>query len=289
MNRYMVLQRVLDTGSFTKAAEVLGYTQSSVSQMIASLEDELSIKLLKRSRKGIKLTLEGEAIYPHIERTIMQYKGIKEKVNEIKGLDVGIIRIASYASISCYWMPQLIKGFKQLYPNIKFDLYQGDFDSTHEWINSGAVDFAFISPRAAEGLELITIKEGNYLALLPIDHRLASQSVVNLEDLAREPFIMLEEGIYSESMKAFKKMGLEPNTNYRIHDDYTIMAMVEAGFGVSLLAELMLHRTNYNLALRPTKPTIIRKIAIGYKDKESLSIASQKFIEYLISNVDKLP
>lgn len=288
-NRYMVLQKVLDTGSFTKAAEVLGYTQSSVSQMIASLEEELSIKLLKRSRAGVKLTLEGEAIYPFIQRTISQYQSIKEKVNEIKGLDVGTIRIAVYASISCHWMPKLLKGFQQSYPNIQFVLYQGDYGSTQERIKDGTVDFAFVSPNATSDLETILLKEGNLLAILPRNHRLASQNTVDLEDLLREPFILLDDGLYNEQVEVFDSLKLSPNIKYRIQDDYTIMSMVESGLGVSILAELMLYRTNYNIVLKPTNPPISRTIAIGYKDKESLPIASKKFIEYIIENIDKLP
>ena len=67
MNRYIALQKIIELGSFTKAAESLGYTQSSISQMIASLESELSMKLLTRSRYGVKLTIEGADLYPFIE------------------------------------------------------------------------------------------------------------------------------------------------------------------------------------------------------------------------------
>ncbi|MCD8073864.1 MAG: LysR family transcriptional regulator [Lachnospiraceae bacterium] len=76
-------------GSFTKAAEALGYTQSSVSQMIASLEEELAIRLLTRSRTGVRLTLVGAELYPFIERSIYQYNAMLEKANEIKGLETG--------------------------------------------------------------------------------------------------------------------------------------------------------------------------------------------------------
>ena len=93
MNRYIALQKIIELGSFTKAADALGYTQSSISQMIAFLENELSMKLLTRSRHGIKLTIEGEELYPFIERTIYQYQSMREKANEIKGLELSLIHI----------------------------------------------------------------------------------------------------------------------------------------------------------------------------------------------------
>jgi len=289
MNRYIALQKVVERGSFTKAAEALGYTQSAMSQMISSLEDELSIKLLYRSRVGAKLTLEGADLYPFIQRTILQYQAMQQKANEIKGLETGIIRIGTLASISCHWMPQLIKEFQALYPNVQFTLHQGDYSSIQEWIKIGAVDFGFITPPAVTDLQTITIREGSMLAILPANHKLASRSTVSLHEIANEPFILLEEGHFSEPMEAFHACGLEPNVKFCIHDDYAIMTMVEAGLGISILAELVLRRTNYNIAMLPINPPIKRTLAIGYKDKNSLPIASKYFIEYLISNIEKLP
>lgn len=82
---------------------------------------------------------------------------------------------------------------------------------------------------------------------------------------------------------------MQANIKYTIHDDYSIMTMIEAGLGISILAELILHRTNYHLELRPTDPPITRTIAIGYKDRAVLSIAAQRFIELLRLRVYDLP
>ncbi|WP_141432617.1 LysR family transcriptional regulator [Bacillus sp. 03113] len=289
MNRYIALQKIVELGSFTKAAEALGYTQSAISQMISSLEDELSIKLLYRSRVGVKLTLEGKGLYPLIQRTILQYQAMQEKAKEIKGLETGVIRIGTISSITCHWMPQLIKEFQAFYPNVQFILHQGDYSSIQEWIKVGAVDFGFITPDAVTGLQTITLKGGRWLVVLPENHKLASRSYVNLQEIVNEPYLLLEQGNFSEPMNAFHACNLEPNIKYRIHDDYAIMTMVEAGLGISILAELVLRRTNYNIVALPIDPPITRTIAIGYKDKNSLPIASKYFIEYLTSNIDKLP
>lgn len=289
MNRYIAFQKIIELGSFTKAAEALGYTQSSISQMIASLEKELSIKLLNRSRTGVKLTMEGEELYPFIERSILQYRAMQEKANEIKGLETGIIRVGTISSITCHWMPQLIKGFQELYPKVQFLFHQGDYSSIQEWIKTGAVDFGFVTPPAVTELETITIKDGEMLAVLPQNHPLAEHTSVKLEEIASEPYILLEEGHYSEPIEAFHAAGLEPNIKYTIHDDYAIMTMVEAGLGISILAELVLQRTNYKIVCLPVEPPVFRTLAIGYKDKNSLPIASKYFIEYLKKNIDKLP
>lgn len=289
MNRYLALQKILELGSFTKAADALGFTQSSVSQMIASLESELSMKLLTRSRHGIRLTSEGVELYPFIERTIFQYQAMQEKAREIKGLETGIIRVGTLTSITCHWMPQLIRGFQEQYPHVQFLFHQGDYTSIPEWIRTGAVDFGFVSPSAVSDLKMETIRDGEMLAILPINHPLASQNTIRLEELVTEPFILLEEGQYSEPLEAFHDAGLEPDIKYTIHDDFAIMTMVEAGLGVSVLAKLMLRRTNYQIARLPVNPPIYRTLAIAYKDKDSLPIASKYFIEYLKKNIINLP
>lgn len=289
MNRYIALQKIIELGSFTKAANTLGYTQSSISQMIASLENELSIKLLTRSRYGVKLTMEGKELYPFIEHTIYQYQAMQERAREIQGLKTGIIRVGTISSITCHWMPQLIKGFKEQYPNVQFLFHQGDYTLIPEWIRTGAIDFGFITPYASTGLQTTIIKDGEMLAVLPKNHPLARQEHICLSQIAAEPFVLLEEGQYSEPLAAFEASGISPNIKYTIHDDYAIMTMVEAGLGVSILAELMLRRTNFDNVCLPIDPPIFRTLAVAYKNKDSLPIASKYFIDYLLEHKEELP
>ncbi|MDO4174703.1 MAG: LysR family transcriptional regulator [Eubacteriales bacterium] len=289
MKRYLALQKIVELGSFSAAAQALGYTQSAVSQMVASLEDEWSMKLLRRSRTGAQLTIEGAELYPYIERMIFQYCAMQEKAKDIQGLETGIIRMGTLASISAHWMPSLLKEFQQQYPQVAFVIHQGDYTSIQEWIKTGAIDFGFVSPKAVSGIQTLPLKKGPMLAVLPEGHPLAEKEIIPLQDLTEEPFILLEEGHYYEPLEAFRAIGAEPDVRYTIHDDYAIMTMVEAGLGVSILAELVLHRTNYRLALRQTDPPIFRTVAIGYKDKESLPMASKRFIAYLQSRIDALP
>lgn len=289
MNRYLAFQKIIELGSFSRAAEAMGYSQSAMSQMISSLEEETSLKLINRFRTGAKLTLEGEELYPHIEKLIYQYYSVQEKISDIKGLKTGTIRMGTLASISAHWLPDLLKEFQEQYPGVKFVIHQGDYTSIYEWIKTGAVDFGFVNPKAVTGIETIVLKEGAMLAVLPENHPLAENEVIPLHLLAEEPFILLEEGHYYEPLEAFKAIGVSPNIKYTIHDDYAIMTMVEAGLGVSILAELVLHRTNYKIKLSATEPEISRTIAIGYKDRSCMPIACKRFIELLRSHLDELP
>lgn len=289
MNRYLVLKTIVDLGGFTKAADKLGLTQSAVSQCVSSLEDELSVKLLNRSRSGATLTLEGRELFPHIEKVCHDLRAVRERAAELRGLEVGTVRIGSMGSVSAHWLPPLIAEFQKLHPKIEFTLLQGDYVSIAEWIKSGAVDFGFVNARAVSGIKTFPVKEGRMLAVLPERHPLAALDTVPLNLLAQEPFILLEEGSYSEPMKEFEALGIKPDVRYTIHDDYAIMNMVEAGLGVSVMAELMLRRIDYRLALRPTDPGIVRPISVGYKDSLSLTVAARRFLELLRRRIPDLP
>ena len=158
-----------------------------------------------------------------------------------------------------------------------------------ELSGSGQIDFGFINPNADTNLNTKTIKDGEMLAVLPKSHPLAKKESISFADLSNEPYILLEEGHYSEPMAAFETAEIIPNIQYTIHDDYAIMMMVEEGLGVSILAELILRRTNYDIVCLPLNPPITRTLAVGYKDWDSLPIASKYFIEYLMEHKNELP
>lgn len=289
MNRYIALQKVVELGSFTKAADVLGYTQPAMSQMITSLEKELSIKLLYRSRYGVHLTIEGERLFPSIQKTISQYQSMQEIAKEIRGLDTGVIRIGTISSISCHWLPSLIKQFQEQYPNVEFVLHQGDYTSIPEWVRTGEIDFGFVNPDAVPLMKTKFVKEGEHRAVLPLNHPLAKKSYVTLEELAKEPFLLLEEGNLSEPLDAFRENGLEPYIRLRVHDDYSILSMIETGLGISILPELVLRKTNYQVAILPIKPMVVRKIGLISKEKNALPLASKYFIDFLFTHIEELP
>lgn len=288
MQRYIALLKIIEVKSFTKAAELLGYTQPALSQMIASLEKELSIKLLYRSRYGIQLTPEGERLYPTIQNTVLQYDALQRTAAEINGLTSGIVRIGTVSSISCHWLPDIIRAFWQKHPNIQIVLHQGDYTSISEWIRTGAVDFGFVNPAAVKGLETTILKDGVFCAVLPKKHPLAKKKALLLDDLAEEPFLLLEEGAYSEPLEAFRAAGITPNVKLRVHDDYSILSMVEQGLGVSILAELVLHKTSYDIAVLPIEPAITRTMGIVTKDKNRLPLASKEFIRCLLEHKEHL-
>lgn len=282
MNPYDAFIKIIETGSFTKAAEELGYTQSAISQMVHSLEKELSTTLILRSRKGVTLTPDGKEFLPYIRNIRNSHLELVEKHNEMQGLQSGLIRIGTFSSVSCNWLPGLMKDFKEQYPAVHFELHQGEYTNISNWINEGRVDFGFVNPTAVSNLTTIPLQQDEMLAVLPMDHPLATETNVSLKELTNEPYILLDEGELSEPLTIFKQKNLEPNIQYRVHDDYSIMAMVEQGLGLTILPALVLNRCRYNIAMKKISPSVFRMISLAYKDKKVLPIASRYFIDFII-------
>ncbi len=281
MNRYRALLKVVEIGSYTKAAAILGYTQPALSQMIASLEKEIGITLLYRSRYGVRLTPEGERLFPAIQKTVQQYGDLRRMEDAIRGLDSGVVRIGTVSSVSCHWLPEVIQKFWAMYPNVQLVLHQGDYTSICDWVQTGTVDFGFVNPAAAKGLETQPLQQDPFVAVLPKTHPLAQKSRVSLRELAEEPYLLLEEGRYSEPLEAFRKAGLQPNIRLTMHDDYSILSMVEQGLGYSLLAKLVLRKTAYSVAVLPVEEPILRTLALVVKDKKALSAAAKTFMQFI--------
>ncbi|CAH0296060.1 LysR family transcriptional regulator [Peribacillus simplex] len=281
MNSYYAFIKTIETGSFTKAAEELGYTQSAISQMVHSLEEELSTTLILRSRKGITLTPDGEEFLPYIRKIYNSHRELTEKHKEMEGLQSGLIRIGTFSSVTCHWIPGLIKDFKELYPTVHFELQQGNYTEISNWIKEGSVDFGFVNSNVTD-LTTIPLQEDEMLAVMPVDHPLASSTKVSLKELLKDPYILLDEGVINEPLIIFKQYNFEPDTQYRVFDPYAIMSMIEQELGISILPKLLLNKCPYNIVTKAISPSITRTITLAYKDKRVLPIASRYFIDFII-------
>ncbi len=285
MTRYTAFCKIIECGSFTRAAESMGYTQAAVSQMIRSLENEYSLTLLTRTRKGVKITREGSQLYPLIRQFISVHRDIQEKVDEINGLESGELRIGTFSSMSQRLLPGLMSDFSKKYPKINFVLSQGDNTTLPEWIKAGLVDLGFVYPEAASGLNCMPILKDEYLAVLPNEHRFTAKDSVSLEEMAGEPLIVVEEGGINTVVNAFDRAGLSPRIKFRLQDDYTILSMVEKGIGVSILPTMLLDRAPYKVKTLPITEPVCRTVGITFGDKDMLPTSARRFIEFIFGNL----
>lgn len=153
ISRYGIFNKVIETGSFTKVARLIGYSQSAVSQTIKSLEQELGTILVDRKKDGIILTDDGKEFFPYIQAIYTAEVALKQKQKEMQGLEHSVIRIGTFTSVSRNILPHLMKSFKINYPTVNFVLKQGEYTSIKKWIQSGEIDFGFVNSDMISGID----------------------------------------------------------------------------------------------------------------------------------------
>ena len=143
--KYKMYITAVEQGSLTKAAQILGCTQSAVSHSIDSLEKELGFSLLKRGRGGMQLTSEGEQLMPALRNLLNSAEQLDQTASSIRGLDTGTVRIGTFTSVAVHWLPPILKEFQQDYPRVEFKLLNGDYHDVEQWLSDGSVDIGFIN------------------------------------------------------------------------------------------------------------------------------------------------
>lgn len=277
--------KTVELGSLTKAAEALGYTQSGISHIIQAIEEETGTTLLLRNRSGIVLTGDGQNLLPYIRRICDAGRSLSEEIDRIHGLESGCIRIGTFSSVSCHWLPVLIKDFKELHPGIDFELIQGDYAEIETWAKEGRIDFGFVRLPILSGLPVIPLKKDRLLVTLPTNHPHAKNKVFPISALCEETFILVEEGSNSEIENFFQQTKIHPNIRFRVKDDYTIMSMVENELGISLLPELVLYRNPYNIVCIELDHPHYRSLGIVKKDTSIPTCAVQSFLDFITNKI----
>ena len=281
IQKYMSFVKTVECGSFTKAAEVLNYSQSGISRMIGDLEKEWKVVLLERNKGGVKLTSDGLKLLPYAKSLVTEYEKLQMQVDELNGLQSGLIRIGTFSSVATHWLPNIIKEFQKDYPHIDYELLLGDYTEIEDWILTGRVDCGFLRLPTHPELETIFLEQDQLMAIIPEDHRLADCEKFPVTALCEEPFMLLEKGAKAEVSEIFEKNGLTPNVHFTTWDDYAVMSMVESGLGISILPQLILKRIPYKIIAKELDVTAYRNIGLAFRSKKTASLAVKRFLEYL--------
>lgn len=279
LTKYQALLKTTELGSITKAAEVMGYTQSAVSRAIAELEREWGLELLTRSRGGIALSSSGEVLLPAIQGVCNAAKALEEQVAELHGMTRGTLRVGTFTSVSIHWLPAIMKVFLDRYPGIHFELVSSwEFAEIEDLIRRGQVDCGFLRVPAGADLDTISLRQDRLLAVLPPDHPLAHASCYPIARFTQEPYIRLSEERDMEIRRIFQEEGVRPNLQYTVNDDFAILAMVEQGLGVSIMPELVLRSSNRQFSAIPLDHPRFREIGLAVRSGRPPSPLTAHFL-----------
>lgn len=276
-----------ESGSFSAAAELLGYTPSGVSQLVSALENELGVSLLSRSKRGVALTPSGESLLPAAREMLRQEQRLREQAAELKGLAMGSVTIATYASIARLWLPEVIRAFRADHPQIGIDVVEGIWQELHQMVGERRADMAFMSYAEPMPYDFVELTKDPMLAILPRDHPLAGAERYPLERCREETFIMPAKGRDVDIVEMLKRAGIEPQIKVSTLENLSALAMIEQGLGMSVMNDIITQRWECDVVKLPLDPPQEVTLGVAVPDLAHLAPAAKRFLDYAVARLKK--
>lgn len=283
--RYFVA--VANTGNFSRAAEHCHVSQPSLSQQIHKLELELGERLIDRLPRQAKLTAAGEAFLERARRVLVEVAAAEREARDSGGLPRGVIQLGVLPTLAPYLLPGVLSGFWTKYPSVRLIILE---DTTAQLVRLGAeaeLDlFLASSPQAGDErfAEEVLFDEEMLLAM-PEHHPLARQDQIRLLDLESEPFILMREGhcLGDQVLNFCHRRDFHPRISGRSTQVETILALVEAGLGVSLVPAMAFGAAAARRVICRSleEPRPRRQIGVFWLHTRSLSRPATEFLNHL--------
>ena len=267
-----------DLGSFTKAAEVLGYTQSGLTHMMNSLEREVGFPLLERGRHGVRLTEAGERLAPLMRSLLRAGAALSDAVEQLSASRSETIRVAAYASLAMHWLPAIIQRFRAENPTVDVDIRMADHvDAPYSLLSQGKMDVIFVSRQEPGPYDWVHLKDDAMVAVLPVDYPAAGSSFP-LRDFDGKEFLMPAQGFDKDILRIFDREGVRPDIRPTVVDDATVVSMVEHGLGVSMMTELTLKGRADRVLTLPVSPAASRELGVAVRSLRDAPERLRRFI-----------
>jgi DNA-binding transcriptional LysR family regulator len=290
LSRLNVLREVVARGSFSAAADALSYSQSAVSQSIATLEGEVGTALIERDRRGVRPTAAGAALVGHAEGILARIEAAEEEVAAISGGHGGRLRVASFPTAGATLMPQAIAAFRASHPGVEVSLAEGEPEEIAPRLRAGEFDlvllfeFAGVGERLGAGMRRFEMLEDPLHLTLPADHRLASRRQLRLADLGGESWIQTSAAspCARHVVRSCHAAGFEPRVSFESDDYQTVQGLVAAGVGVALIPKLALSAVRADVAVRALHPASpVRKVFAATRRGAAVTPAVATMVDVL--------
>ncbi|QRG67046.1 LysR family transcriptional regulator [Brevibacillus choshinensis] len=274
-------------GSFTRAAEELGYAQPTVTAQMQKLEQSYGAPLFERFGRKLRLTQAGEVLLPYAKELIRLYGESKEAVSrEI----TGPIRIATIDTLAAFYLPPHLQNFRQSYAEADLVLQTGSEAAILAQLKEGEVDIGFIFDRLCTDEDLVVrvVRQEELVIVMPHDHRLSSASAITVRDLQGESLIVTEEGCTYRGMlmETLREEGVAHRIACQFSNPEAIKQCVRCGLGIALLPRMAVEREMKEASLAAVpfhtgKPPF--SIQVVYHKKKWLSRAMEQWIQSVTS------
>ena len=286
---------LVETRSFSQAAERNFVTQSAVSQQVRGLESRFKRRLLERvrGRRELHLTQEGEAFYEASREVLQAYAHLEESMRQLSGTVGGTVRVATVYSVGLHELPPVVREFMALYPRAKIDLEYSRTTRVVRDVLSGAVEVGVVAyPERRRGLEIVPLGGDRLVFICPPGHPFAKRKKLRAADLQGQNFVHFERDIPTRRAtdRILRAHGVTVQRAAEFDNIETIKRAVEVGLGVAVVPRpsVLDERRSGQLAVVPlVEPEWERAVGAVYRSDRALSTAARKFVELLQRHSDK--
>ena len=263
VSRLNAFREVVERGSFSEAADALSYSQSAVSQAIATLEGEVGASLVERRRGGARPTAAGAALAGHVDGILAQIEAAEDEIRAISAGRGGRLRTASFPTAGATLMPQAIAGFRASHPGVEVTLAEGEPEEVGPRLRAGEFDlvllfeFRGVGERLEAGVRRFPLFNDPLDLALPAGHPLAEREELRLEDLREEAWIQTSatSPCARHVVRSCHAAGFEPRVSFESDDYLTVQGLVAAEVGVALIPRLALAGSREDIAIRELSPS----------------------------------
>lgn len=276
ISKYKALLTAVDMGSFSAAADKLGYTQSGITHMMNSLETEVGFPILQRGYFGIKLTPSGERIIQRIRALVACEDALQNEIALVKSYGNNVLRIAAYSSIAAHWLPSIVEAFGAEFPDVTLNIQTGTVAELFGGLADGRFDLVFGSKNDQYDFRWIPLAKDRFYAVLPPEYPTGDE--FPLAGFNGTKFLMPGLGFDTDINAVFAENNVHPFVTPTYVDDPAILSMVEHNHGISMLSELILTDRKENVRLVPITPAVSRELVIATKQDAVLSPAAKRLI-----------
>ncbi|MGM9619798.1 MAG: LysR family transcriptional regulator [Oscillospiraceae bacterium] len=282
--KWEALLAAVRLGSFSKAAEELGYTQSGMSYMMNSLEEEIGFPLLVRSWEGVRLTAEGEALLPDIRAVVESHTRLRRHLTELSDSIRDSFCIGTYASLSVHWLSPVMGLFQQERPNTEIELRIGSRRELLQWLESGEIDLALADRLEAPSAEWTPLYDDPLVGVLPKNYSGPAKLDFSGEDLRGLTFLVPSDS--SAGGRALKpRLSHRSNVRVKTEDDQVMLSMISRGLGFSILPELSIRGRTEGVAVLPLTQPLFRHLGITKKAGYGGGAAVRRLLQLLRTNL----
>lgn len=285
-------EAVAKTEHYTRAANELHITQSALSKSIRNLEEDIGVPLFEPNGRNVRLTKYGHILYAHVASATAEIEEAVEHIQSISGIHGGEVTFAAIFSLGAFWLPRIIKDFKNQYPDIRLRLYQKSTADILADVMAGKADLGFVGefPRDDKYacIDMEPISEEEILLAVPEDHPLARRTdPIPFRELTDENFIGWtgNTGIIYSIRKALEREGLgdfQFREDYQGAEENSVASMVREGLGIALIADTpLVHREGLSF-LHLRDPYLYRTLYLVWKKDSYLSPAIKAFKYYVL-------